>query len=58
MSEPETFMKISKDTNVGKAKEEFRPITGREAVELFLTHKHLHKVKFIYLNVAPNRHYR
>nr|XP_018667303.2 dynein heavy chain domain-containing protein 1-like [Ciona intestinalis] len=40
-----------------KKAEEFVPISGRQAVELFLQHKHLHKVKFIYLNKATSRHY-
>nr|XP_039270899.1 dynein heavy chain domain-containing protein 1-like isoform X1 [Styela clava] len=37
---------------------EFKSMTGREAVEYFMTEKHLNKVKFMYFNIAVSRHYR
>ncbi|XP_071803571.1 dynein heavy chain domain-containing protein 1-like isoform X3 [Asterias amurensis] len=33
-------------------------MTGKEAVELFGKGRHLGKAKFVYLNKAPNRHFR
>ncbi|XP_022079964.1 dynein heavy chain domain-containing protein 1-like [Acanthaster planci] len=34
------------------------PLTGKEAVELFGKGRHLGQAKFVYLNKAPNRHFR
>nr|XP_006818816.1 PREDICTED: uncharacterized protein LOC100376274 [Saccoglossus kowalevskii] len=36
---------------------ELPPMTGKEAVEMFGRGKHLGKVKFVYLNKAPSRHF-
>ena len=33
-------------------------MTGKEAVEMFGKGRHLGKANFVYLNKAPNRHYR
>ncbi|KAJ1121057.1 hypothetical protein NDU88_009185 [Pleurodeles waltl] len=37
---------------------EHRPITGKMAAELFVQHRHLGKINFLYLNIAPSRHFR
>ncbi|XP_078514868.1 dynein heavy chain domain-containing protein 1 isoform X2 [Lissotriton helveticus] len=36
---------------------EHRPITGKMAAELFVQHRHLGKINFLYLNIAPSRHF-
>uniref|UniRef100_H9GRX1 Dynein heavy chain domain 1 n=1 Tax=Anolis carolinensis TaxID=28377 RepID=H9GRX1_ANOCA len=34
------------------------PMTGLQAAELFATNRHAGRIGFLYLNVAPNRHFR
>nr|XP_060623170.1 dynein heavy chain domain-containing protein 1 [Anolis sagrei ordinatus] len=34
------------------------PITGLQAAEIFATSRHAGRIRFLYLNVAPNRHFR
>ncbi|KAH0625314.1 hypothetical protein JD844_033823 [Phrynosoma platyrhinos] len=34
------------------------PMTGLQAAEVFARNRHAGKIKFLYLNVAPNRHFR
>ncbi|XP_053163641.1 dynein heavy chain domain-containing protein 1 isoform X3 [Hemicordylus capensis] len=38
--------------------EKGQPVTGLQAAELFVRNRHVGKIKFLYLNVAPNRHFR
>ncbi|XP_035825634.1 dynein heavy chain domain-containing protein 1 [Aplysia californica] len=41
-----------------KMQEEVPVMTGREAVQFFAGCHHTGKIKSLYLNIAPNRHYR
>ena len=41
-----------------KMQEEVPVMTGREAVQFFASCHHTRKIKSLYLNIAPNRHYQ
>ncbi|XP_076800448.1 dynein heavy chain domain-containing protein 1-like [Clavelina lepadiformis] len=58
VSNEEDMQESAKELKQHKQKEECLSISGRQAVELFLKHKHMHRVKFIYFNLIKNRHYR
>ncbi|XP_043381883.1 dynein heavy chain domain-containing protein 1 [Chelonia mydas] len=36
----------------------WQSLTGLRAAEIFVRNRHLGKINFVYLNVAPNRHFR
>ncbi|XP_053861047.1 dynein heavy chain domain-containing protein 1-like [Malaclemys terrapin pileata] len=36
----------------------WQSLTGLRAAEIFVRNRHLRKINFVYLNIAPNRHFR
>uniref|UniRef100_A0A8C4YEV1 Dynein heavy chain domain 1 n=1 Tax=Gopherus evgoodei TaxID=1825980 RepID=A0A8C4YEV1_9SAUR len=36
----------------------WQSLTGLQAAEIFVRNRHLGKINFVYLNIAPNRHFR
>ncbi|XP_043928696.1 dynein heavy chain domain-containing protein 1 [Protopterus annectens] len=52
------FSHMGKEEKLQNEKSELPPMTGRQAVELFVQDRHTGKITFVYLNISLNKHFR